>query len=68
MFTLRVSDSLSAFIVEPGQAAGSAPVTLRLNSSLDYEDPNQRKFILEVRYPPQPFFVFRYLNIFVCVT
>ncbi|KAJ8718783.1 hypothetical protein PYW07_016339 [Mythimna separata] len=48
VFTLRLSDEMGAFIVEPSTATGSASVTLRLNSSLDYEDPNQRKFILEV--------------------
>ncbi|KAF9823771.1 hypothetical protein SFRURICE_000014, partial [Spodoptera frugiperda] len=48
VFTLRLSDEMGAFIVEPATATGSASVTLRLNSSLDYEDPNQRKFILEV--------------------
>lgn len=37
--------------MEPSQATGSARVTLRLNSSLDYEDPNQRKFIIEVSTP-----------------
>lgn len=35
--------------MEPEEASGSTPVTLRLNSTLDYEDPNQRKFILEVK-------------------
>lgn len=48
VFSLRLSDDLGAFIVEPATATGSASVTLRLNSTLDYEDPNQRKFILEV--------------------
>ncbi|XP_063893828.1 cadherin-87A [Helicoverpa armigera] len=48
VFTLRLSDEMGAFIVEPSTATGSASVTLRLNSTLDYEDPNQRKFILEV--------------------
>nr|QTE34337.1 cadherin [Galleria mellonella] len=48
VFSLRLSDEFGAFIVEPSTATGSASVTLRLNSSLDYEDPNQRKFILEV--------------------
>ncbi|XP_038218379.1 cadherin-87A-like [Zerene cesonia] len=48
VFSLRLSDELGAFIVEPSIATGSATVTLRLNSSLDYEDQNQRKFILEV--------------------
>ncbi|CAH0398993.1 unnamed protein product [Chilo suppressalis] len=48
VFSLRLSDEMGAFIVEPSTATGSASVTLRLNSSLDYEDPNQRKFILEV--------------------
>ncbi|XP_045449394.1 cadherin-87A-like [Melitaea cinxia] len=48
VFTLRLSDEMGAFVIEPAMATGSATVTLRLNSSLDYEDPNQRKFILEV--------------------
>ncbi|CAK1543768.1 unnamed protein product [Leptosia nina] len=48
VFSLRLSDDLGAFVVEPSTATGSATVTLRLNSTLDYEDPNQRKFILEV--------------------
>lgn len=49
VFSLRLSDGrMGAFLVEPATASGSASVTLRLNSSLDYEDPNQRKFILEV--------------------
>lgn len=48
VFTLRVLEQVGAFIVEPGEATGTTPVTLKLNSSLDYEDPNQRKFILEV--------------------
>ncbi|VVD05271.1 unnamed protein product [Leptidea sinapis] len=48
VFSLRLSDEMGAFIVEPNIATGSATVTLRLNSTLDYEDPNQRKFILEV--------------------
>ncbi|KAJ0177573.1 hypothetical protein K1T71_006446 [Dendrolimus kikuchii] len=48
VFSLSLSDEFGAFIVEPGTATGSASVTLRLNSTLDYEDPNQRKFILEV--------------------
>ncbi|XP_045535482.1 cadherin-87A [Papilio machaon] len=48
VFSLRLSDEMGAFVVEPPTATGSATVTLRLNTSLDYEDPNQRKFILEV--------------------
>ncbi|XP_013167348.1 PREDICTED: cadherin-87A [Papilio xuthus] len=48
VFSLRLSDEMGAFVVEPATATGSATVTLRLNTSLDYEDPNQRKFILEV--------------------
>ncbi|XP_041988772.1 cadherin-87A [Aricia agestis] len=46
VFTLRVSES--GWTVEPAEANGKATVTLRLNSSLDYEDPNQRRFIIEV--------------------
>ncbi|CAH2040130.1 unnamed protein product, partial [Iphiclides podalirius] len=48
VFALRLSDEMGAFVVEPAVATGSATVTLRLNTTLDYEDPNQRKFILEV--------------------
>ncbi|XP_053605342.1 cadherin-87A isoform X2 [Plodia interpunctella] len=48
VFSIRLSDELGAFVVEPATATGSASVTLRLNSSLNFEDPNQRKFILEV--------------------
>ncbi|KAJ2947229.1 hypothetical protein O0L34_g16939 [Tuta absoluta] len=48
VFGLRLSDEFGAFIVEPATATGTASVTLRLNSTLDYEDPNQRKFILQV--------------------
>ncbi|KAI5635157.1 cadherin domain-containing protein [Phthorimaea operculella] len=48
VFGLRLSDELGAFVVEPATATGTASVTLRLNRTLDYEDPNQRKFILQV--------------------
>ncbi|XP_012545103.1 cadherin-87A [Bombyx mori] len=48
VFGLRLLNEFEAFVVEPPSATGSASVTIRLNSSLDYEDPNQRKFILEV--------------------
>ncbi|GBP51652.1 Cadherin-87A [Eumeta japonica] len=48
VFGLRLSDEWGAFVVEPTKAAGSAAVTLRLNDTLDYEDPNRRKFILVV--------------------
>ncbi|XP_048477676.1 cadherin-87A isoform X1 [Plutella xylostella] len=52
VFFVRVAGSEHRFVAEPGRgaggAAGSARAQLRLNSSLDYEDPNQRKFILEV--------------------
>lgn len=37
------------FSIEPKTAIGSTPVTIRVsNSTLDYEDPNQRKFIMLV--------------------
>lgn len=46
-FSLELNDISGAFIIEPKQAVGSANVTIRVaNSSLDYEDPNRRKFII----------------------
>ncbi|XP_077297943.1 cadherin 87A [Arctopsyche grandis] len=48
-FSLRLSDVSGAFIVEPQQATGSTQVSIRLtNITLDYENPNQRKFIILV--------------------
>ncbi|XP_058810290.1 cadherin-87A isoform X2 [Phymastichus coffea] len=49
MFSLRLDDITGAFTIEPGHAVGSTSVNIRVNnSSLDYEDPNQRKFIILV--------------------
>ncbi|KAL4711580.1 hypothetical protein ACJJTC_003597 [Scirpophaga incertulas] len=48
VFGVRVSGGVGSFTAEPQRAAGTAPVTLRLGAPLDYEDPNQRKFIIEV--------------------
>jgi len=48
-FTLRLDDITGAFEVEPTTATGSTSVSIRVaNGSLDYENPNQRKFILLV--------------------
>ncbi|CAG2057651.1 unnamed protein product, partial [Timema podura] len=48
-FSLRLEDVSGAFVVEPKTATGSTSVNIRVaNSSLDYEDPNQRKFIILV--------------------
>ncbi|GFG39325.1 hypothetical protein Cfor_05830, partial [Coptotermes formosanus] len=48
-FTLRLDDITGAFEVEPTNATGSTSVSIRVaNGSLDYENPNQRKFILLV--------------------
>jgi hypothetical protein len=53
-FTLRLQDVTGAFEVEPTSATGSTSVSIRVaNGSLDYENPNQRKFIILVsRYIP----------------
>jgi len=46
---LRLDDITGAFEVEPTTATGSTSVSIRVaNGSLDYENPNQRKFILLV--------------------
>lgn len=48
-FTLRLEDISKAFQVEPESAVGSTSVSIRVaNGSLDYENPNQRKFIILV--------------------
>ncbi|KAJ8974157.1 hypothetical protein NQ317_003207 [Molorchus minor] len=48
-FSLELNDISGVFLIEPKTATGSTPVTIRVgNSSLDYEDPNQRKFIILV--------------------
>ncbi|XP_014205128.1 cadherin-87A [Copidosoma floridanum] len=49
VFSLRLEDITGAFTVEPTQATGSTSVNIRVtNGSLDYENPNQRKFIILV--------------------
>nr|CAH7738219.1 unnamed protein product [Callosobruchus chinensis] len=46
-FSLDLIDISEVFSIEPKTAVGNARVTIRLaNGSLDYEDPNQRKFII----------------------
>ncbi|KAJ8942766.1 hypothetical protein NQ318_002926 [Aromia moschata] len=48
-FSLELNDISGAFFIEPKAAVGSTPITIRVaNSTLDYEDPNQRKFIILV--------------------
>lgn len=48
-FSLELNDISEVFSIEPKTAIGSTPVTIRVaNSSLDYEDFNQRKFIILV--------------------
>lgn len=48
-FSLRLSDVSGAFAVEPTHATGSTAVSIRVvNGTLDYENPNNRKFIVLV--------------------
>ncbi|XP_063226687.1 cadherin-87A isoform X2 [Bacillus rossius redtenbacheri] len=48
-FSLRLNDVSGAFAVEPATAVGSTSINIRVaNGSLDYENPNQRKFIVLV--------------------
>ncbi len=49
MFELELIDSSGLFNVEPTSAVGSTNVGIRLaKGPLDYENPNQHKFILLV--------------------
>ncbi|XP_073989842.1 cadherin 87A [Rhodnius prolixus] len=48
-FALRLSDVSGAFAVEPTTGSGSTAVSIRIvNGPLDYENPNNRKFIVLV--------------------
>ncbi|XP_066259350.1 cadherin-87A isoform X1 [Euwallacea similis] len=47
VFSLELNDISGAFSIEPETAVGSTPVSIKVtNNNLDYEDPNQRKFII----------------------
>lgn len=49
VFGLRLEDVSGVFDVEPKLVTGSSPVSIRIaNGTLDYENPNQRKFIVLV--------------------
>lgn len=44
---MELNDISGVFSIEPTSAVGSTPVTIRVaHNTLDYEDPNQRKFII----------------------
>lgn len=48
-FSLRLEDVSGVFAVEPTYVVGSSQVSIRVaNGSLDFENPNQRKFIVLV--------------------
>lgn len=49
IFNLRLDDVSGVFDVEPKHVIGSTQVSIRVtNGTLDYENPNQRKFIVLV--------------------
>ncbi|XP_071526000.1 cadherin-87A [Panulirus ornatus] len=49
VFSLRLVDSSGIFSVEPQVASGSSSVSIRVaHGPLDFENPNQRKFLLQV--------------------
>ncbi|KAG7153827.1 Cadherin-87A-like [Homarus americanus] len=49
VFSLRLVDSSGIFSVEPQVASGSSSVSIRVaRGPLDFENPNQRKFLLQV--------------------
>lgn len=51
MFALRLEDVSGVFDVEPKLVTGSSSVSIRIaNGTLDYENPNQRKFIVLVSF------------------
>lgn len=50
VFDLRLEDVSGVFDIEPKHVIGSTQVSIRVaNGTLDYENPNQRKFIVLVR-------------------
>lgn len=50
-FSLRLDDVSGVFAVEPTYVVGSSQVSIRVaNGSLDFENPNQRKFIVLVSF------------------
>ena len=52
-FSVRLLDDSGPFAVQPRSGSGSSALSLRLaRGPLDYENPNQRKFILLVSGPP----------------
>ena len=47
VFSVRLKDSSHRFIIEPDVATGSSSLSLRtMNHTFDYENPNDRNFIL----------------------
>lgn len=51
VFNIKLVDDSGIFSVEPNLATGSTSVSIRVaNGPLDYENPNQRKFILLVSF------------------
>jgi hypothetical protein len=47
VFALRLDDVSGVFDIEPKSVTGSSQISIRVaNGSLDYENPNQRKFIV----------------------
>ena len=48
-FKIELIDNTGKFTVEPARATGQTAVSLKVNSkNLDYENPNERKFLLLV--------------------
>lgn len=61
VFGLRLDDVSGVFDVEPKQVTGSSPVSIRIaNGTLDYENPNQRKFIVLVSLQIFATFIFAF--------
>lgn len=54
VFDLRLEDVSGVFDIEPKHVTGSTQISIRVaNGTLDYENPNQRKFIVLVSTAPR---------------
>ena len=51
VFSLELQDISESFEIEPKEGAGETSIIIRVNNgSFDYENPNQRKFIILVSF------------------
>ena len=48
IFTIQLQDPSEKFSIDPVRATGHTAVSLKINKKLDFENPNERKFLLLV--------------------